>query len=119
MSLPADQRQVAERAARGELTRTALLTLFAMTAFAANSLLCRRALGTGAIDPATFALVRVASGALVLWGVTRVRARGRQASDAAGERGRMGRGRVGRGRGAGRALIRHRLRLGYGQGPVA
>jgi len=105
LSLPADQRQVAERAARGEVTRTALLTLFAMTAFAANSLLCRRALGTGAIDPATFALVRVASGALVLWGVTRVRARGRQASDAAGERGRMGRGRVGRGRGARAATL--------------
>ncbi|HYV84592.1 MAG TPA: DMT family transporter [Patescibacteria group bacterium] len=95
--MPADQRQVAERAARGEVTRTALLTLFAMTAFAANSLLCRRALGTGAIDPATFALVRVASGALVLWGVTRVRARGRQASDAAGGRGPGGRGRGERG----------------------
>lgn len=46
-----------------------------MGAFAANSLLCRRALGAGVIDPASFALLRVASGALVLWGLARVRAR--------------------------------------------
>src|SRR5258706_8308014 len=105
LSLPADQRQVAERAARGEMTRTALLTLFAMTAFAANSLLCRRALGTGAVDPATFALVRVASGALVLWGMTRVRARGRPSSLAAEGRGRVAPGGVARGRLARAAML--------------
>jgi drug/metabolite transporter (DMT)-like permease len=63
-----------ERLARRELVRTSLLTLFAMGSFAANSLLCRRALGSGAIDPATFAFVRVASGGLVLWWLARARA---------------------------------------------
>lgn len=38
-----------------------------MLAFAANSLLCRFALRETRIDPATFTLVRLASGALVLW----------------------------------------------------
>ena len=48
------------------LARTALLTLLALVAFAANSLLCRMALGARAIDPASFASVRLLSGALVL-----------------------------------------------------
>lgn len=47
--------------------RTALLTIIAMLAFAANSILCRLALADGAIDPASFTLVRIASGALTLW----------------------------------------------------
>ena len=38
----------------------------ALVAFASNSLLCRRALGTGAIDPAAFTLIRLLSGALTL-----------------------------------------------------
>src|SRR5262245_1632215 len=42
------------------------LTAVAMVAFAGNSLLCRLALRPHAIDPTTFALVRVAAGALVL-----------------------------------------------------
>jgi drug/metabolite transporter (DMT)-like permease len=46
--------------------RTALLTIAAMLAFAANSLLCRLALGHGLIDAATFADVRVISGAVAL-----------------------------------------------------
>ena len=37
-----------------------------MTAFAANSVLCRLALGAGLIDAASFATVRVVSGAIVL-----------------------------------------------------
>jgi drug/metabolite transporter (DMT)-like permease len=45
---------------------TLLLTGLAMLAFAANSLLCRLALGDGSIDPATFTTVRVFSGALIL-----------------------------------------------------
>jgi drug/metabolite transporter (DMT)-like permease len=45
---------------------TATLTVLAMTAFAANSVLCRAALGAGAIDAASFALVRLGSGALTL-----------------------------------------------------
>ena len=37
-----------------------------MVCFAANSLLCREALGTGAIDPASFTAVRLVSGVAVL-----------------------------------------------------
>jgi drug/metabolite transporter (DMT)-like permease len=46
--------------------RTAALTAAAMCAFAANSLLCRAALGAGAVDPFSFTSVRIAAGALVL-----------------------------------------------------
>jgi len=46
--------------------RVALLTLFAMLAFAGNSLLCRVALRDTAIDAASFTTIRLASGALVL-----------------------------------------------------
>src|SRR5215510_3752705 len=45
--------------------RTAAVPL-ALLAFASNSLLCRRALGSGAIDPGSFTLVRLASGAFAL-----------------------------------------------------
>jgi drug/metabolite transporter (DMT)-like permease len=47
--------------------RATVLTLLAMLAFAANSLLCRMALGEGHIDAASFTAVRVASGALTLF----------------------------------------------------
>lgn len=47
--------------------RTVFLTAIAMIAFAANSILCRLALAEGAIDPASFTFVRLASGALTLW----------------------------------------------------
>ncbi len=47
--------------------RIAILTLLAMIAFASNSLLCRLALKRTAIDPATFTLVRILSGAIALW----------------------------------------------------
>jgi drug/metabolite transporter (DMT)-like permease len=46
--------------------RVAALTLFAMLAFAGNSLLCRVALRDTAIDAASFTTIRLASGALVL-----------------------------------------------------
>lgn len=46
--------------------RTILLTAVAMLAFAANSLLCRLALGAALIDAASFTTVRVASGAATL-----------------------------------------------------
>lgn len=55
--------------------RTFGLTLLAMIAFAANSVLCRIALRDTAIDPASFTAVRLASGAIMLWIVTRVRTR--------------------------------------------
>lgn len=46
--------------------RGAALTLAALVAFAANSLLCRAALGHGLIDAASFTTVRIISGAVVL-----------------------------------------------------
>ena len=53
--------------------RTVLLTLVAMLAFAANSLLCRLALQHASIDPASFGSVRLVSGALMLALIVRVR----------------------------------------------
>lgn len=46
---------------------TWILTAITMLAFAANSVLCRMALKRTCIDPASFTLVRIASGALMLW----------------------------------------------------
>lgn len=46
--------------------RTAILTAVAMVAFAANSVLCRLALGAGLIDAASFASIRVFAGAAIL-----------------------------------------------------
>ncbi len=58
--------------------RTIVLTSLAMTAFAGNSLLCRLALKHTSIDATSFTTIRLISGALVLWLVTR-RYRGLQA----------------------------------------
>jgi len=44
-----------------------LLTMLAMIAFAANSILCRLALKETGIDAASFTAIRLASGALTLW----------------------------------------------------
>jgi drug/metabolite transporter (DMT)-like permease len=60
--------------------RVASLTLFAMLAFAGNSLLCRLALRDTAIDPASFTSIRLASGALILLVI--VRARGARPTEA-------------------------------------
>lgn len=46
--------------------RTAMPTLVALVAFAANSLLCRMALGGNEVDASAFTTVRLCSGALVL-----------------------------------------------------
>ena len=54
---------------------TALYTLFALVGFAANSILCRLALQPGAIDPASFTVARLASGALALALIVRARQR--------------------------------------------
>ncbi|MCZ6641509.1 MAG: DMT family transporter [Gammaproteobacteria bacterium] len=48
------------------IARTALLTVIAMFAFAANSLLCRLALADGLMDAATFTSVRIIAGAVTL-----------------------------------------------------
>lgn len=50
-----------------------ILTSFALTAFAGNSLLCRLALKETAIDPASFTWIRLVSGALALWLLVRLR----------------------------------------------
>lgn len=59
--------------------RTAPLTLLALVAFAANSILCRLALRNGSIDPASFSAVRIAAGAGMLWLLVRRRRTGRMA----------------------------------------
>jgi drug/metabolite transporter (DMT)-like permease len=58
-------------------TRTFILTLVAMTAFAGNSLLCRLALKQTRIDPATFTLIRIISGAIALQLIVTLRKRPR------------------------------------------
>lgn len=55
--------------------RLALITSIAMVAFAANSLLCRLALATTAIDPASFGSVRLISGAAMLFALVCVKHR--------------------------------------------
>jgi len=54
-------------------TRIFVFSLLAMLAFAGNSLLCRLALTHTSIDAASFTSIRIASGALVLWLIVRVR----------------------------------------------
>jgi drug/metabolite transporter (DMT)-like permease len=51
---------------------TALLTTLATTAFAANSLFCREALKTAAVDGASFTAIRLVSGAVMLWLLVRL-----------------------------------------------
>jgi len=53
--------------------RLGILTFLALIAFAANSILVRSALATGAIGPAAFAAIRLTSGAAVLLGLTVLR----------------------------------------------
>jgi drug/metabolite transporter (DMT)-like permease len=62
--------------------RTLTLTVFAMLAFAGNSLLCRLALDRSDTDPASFTALRLTAGALVLWALVRTRG---QAATRAGD----------------------------------
>jgi drug/metabolite transporter (DMT)-like permease len=71
---------MAAREVRRPGLTTLLLTVVAMVAFAANSLLCRVALRGAHVDPAGFALIRVASGAAMLVLVTWMR-RGERAPE--------------------------------------
>ncbi|MFT5116904.1 MAG: drug/metabolite transporter (DMT)-like permease [Kiritimatiellia bacterium] len=48
------------------LLKTIVFTLLALIAFAANSVLCRLALASGAIDASSFSIVRLLSGTMVL-----------------------------------------------------
>jgi len=63
--------------------QTLLLTAIAMFAFAANSLLCRLALGAGLVDAASFATIRIGAGALALGALVlpRLRVQGRPRVD--------------------------------------
>jgi drug/metabolite transporter (DMT)-like permease len=47
--------------------KTLMFTGFALIAFAANSVLCRLALGEKTIDASSFTVIRLLSGAVVLW----------------------------------------------------
>lgn len=67
--------------------RLPALTLATMIAFAANSLLCRAALRGGAIDATSFTVLRIASGALLLFAIERVRRRPEPARALATDRG--------------------------------
>ncbi|MES1998817.1 MAG: DMT family transporter [Pseudomonadota bacterium] len=53
--------------------RILALTSLSMIAFAGNSLLCRAALNHTSIDAASFTTIRLVSGAVMLWGVARLR----------------------------------------------
>ena len=55
------------------LWKTLSLTALAMICFAANSILCRWALKENSIDPASFTMVRLASGAIILMLIVRLR----------------------------------------------
>lgn len=55
--------------------RTLLLTVLALSGFAANSVLCRLALRDGLADPAMFTAIRIASGAAVLALLVRMQGR--------------------------------------------
>ena len=62
------------------MSRAAGAAVFALLAFAANSILCRMALRASHIDPASFTGIRVLAGAVTLWALVRLgggrRARG-------------------------------------------
>jgi drug/metabolite transporter (DMT)-like permease len=51
------------------LAKTIIFTGLALIAFAANSVLCRLALGESAIDASSFTIIRLISGAMVLLGI--------------------------------------------------
>lgn len=62
----------------------AALTAATMVAFAANSLLCRMALGAGWLDPVSFTTLRLGSGAVALVLIARAAGSGRDPGAAAG-----------------------------------
>lgn len=56
--------------------RAFVLPAVALIMFAANSLLCRMALGSGSVDAASYSTIRVVSGAIMLLLIVRARQRG-------------------------------------------
>jgi drug/metabolite transporter (DMT)-like permease len=71
---------------RARVPALPLLVVAALIAFAANSILCRAALDSRAIDPFAFSMVRVASGAVVLMVLRGVAGLPRRATSAAAPR---------------------------------
>ncbi|MBL4594329.1 MAG: EamA family transporter [Flavobacteriales bacterium] len=61
-----------EKLITNSLAKTSVLTGLALVAFAANSVLCRLALGNEAIDAASFTVIRLLSGAAVLFLIIRI-----------------------------------------------
>ncbi len=61
------------------MKRAAAAALFALLCFAANSVLCRMALRSAHIDPASFTSIRLVSGAVTLWLLVRTGRRRPQA----------------------------------------
>lgn len=59
------------------MKRVVAPALFALLAFAANSILCRMALRRTHIDPASFTSIRLVAGALTLWILARVTGKAR------------------------------------------
>jgi drug/metabolite transporter (DMT)-like permease len=57
----------------GPASRTAIAAVFALLAFASNSVLCRMALRDTSIDPASFTSVRLVTGAMTLWLLVRIK----------------------------------------------
>jgi len=54
------------------IVKTLIFTILALIAFAANSVLCRLALGTNAIDASSFTVIRLLSGALILLAILKI-----------------------------------------------
>lgn len=65
-------RQEKPKKATGRSLRVPILAALAMTAFAANSVIARLAMGDNGIDPGTFTLFRLLAGALVLASIVRI-----------------------------------------------
>ena len=58
---------------RNHLARTISFTVLALIAFAANSVLCRLALGDRTIDASSFTVIRLLSGAIVLFLIIKIK----------------------------------------------
>jgi len=75
----------AQRAQAPTALRAIALTTLTLIAFAANSLLCRMALGGEHIDAASYTSLRLLSGAVTLWAIVTVMRNGAGAAPARGE----------------------------------
>jgi drug/metabolite transporter (DMT)-like permease len=62
------------------LLKTSLLSVLALIAFAANSVICRLALGSGTIDVPSFTAIRLISGAVMLFIILSIKANKKEAT---------------------------------------